>query len=206
MAQFNKMMIMIPVMLAARKLDSEDPGTVKLLRICYGVMQTICVLIVMYAYVTALKVSSNQIIYVPPAPQVCEIIIAFEQYKRALRCGLFICVVRACSASCVLDSPVYTPLYFCDLVYIAIRRPKCQEKVHRNCLQSSSDIDRTFVAGEHTVWDRSDVCPALLQGHDHGIGDPNRHGSTQFVGECVGQSHTDDRRRSEGFDTGKCHF
>jgi len=68
--QFNKMMVMLPVMLAARKLDSEDPKTVHLLRICYGVMQTICVLIVLYTYVLASKVKSDQIIYVPPAPQV----------------------------------------------------------------------------------------------------------------------------------------
>ena len=74
MTQFNKMFVMIPVMLAARKLDSEDPNTVQLLRICYGVMQTICVLLVVYTYVTASKVTTDRIVYVPPPPQVCTVV------------------------------------------------------------------------------------------------------------------------------------
>lgn len=66
MPYFNKMFVMIPVMLAARKLDGDDPATVTRLRIAYGVVQTLCLLIVLYTYVRAQAVTSTKVIYVPP--------------------------------------------------------------------------------------------------------------------------------------------
>lgn len=74
---FNKMFVMVPVMLAARKLDGEDPHIVQLLRIAYGVMQLICTVIVVYTYLTARTVATasthrDRIVYVPAAPQVSE--------------------------------------------------------------------------------------------------------------------------------------
>ena len=67
----NKLIIMLPVMFAARRLDSEDPQTVYWLRIAYGVIQTICLLAVVYTYYRATLVSSLQtVVYVPPPPQV----------------------------------------------------------------------------------------------------------------------------------------
>jgi len=65
---FNKMFVMIPVMLAARKLDAEDPETVHWLRVAYGTMQTICVVVVLYTYLKASSSSSSSsVVYVPAA-------------------------------------------------------------------------------------------------------------------------------------------
>eukprot|EP00529_Nitzschia_sp_RCC80_P028931 CAMPEP_0113497686 /NCGR_PEP_ID=MMETSP0014_2-20120614/30760_1 /TAXON_ID=2857 /ORGANISM="Nitzschia sp." /LENGTH=335 /DNA_ID=CAMNT_0000391637 /DNA_START=183 /DNA_END=1190 /DNA_ORIENTATION=- /assembly_acc=CAM_ASM_000159 len=64
----NKLMIMVPVMLAARKLDAEDPNVVYWLRVAYGSVQTLCVLVVAYTYLQASAVASKkmeQLIYVP---------------------------------------------------------------------------------------------------------------------------------------------
>ncbi|CAB9528399.1 Phosphate transport (Pho88) [Seminavis robusta] len=68
---FNKMFVMLPVMFAARKLDGEDPMVVYYLRIAYGVMQGLCVLVVLYTYLKASSAASqytDRIIYVPPPP------------------------------------------------------------------------------------------------------------------------------------------
>ena len=71
MAGFNKMLIMLPVMFAARKLDSEDPQTVYWLRIAYAVVQTACLLAVAYTYYKAnLATGISNVVYVPPPPQV----------------------------------------------------------------------------------------------------------------------------------------
>lgn len=64
---------MIPVMLAARKLDGEDPMTIYYLRCVYFSVQALIVLLLAFVYVraTAAANSTNgsKIIYVPPAPQ-----------------------------------------------------------------------------------------------------------------------------------------
>lgn len=68
---FNKMFVMLPVMFMARKLDGEDPMVVYYLRIAYGVMQSLCIMIVLYTYLQASTVASkynNRIVYVPPPP------------------------------------------------------------------------------------------------------------------------------------------
>lgn len=70
---FNKMFVMLPVMFAARKLDGEDPMVVNYLRIAYGVMQGICIMVVLYTYLQASSAAAkhtNRIVYVPPAPTV----------------------------------------------------------------------------------------------------------------------------------------
>ena len=64
------MAVMLPVMLLARKLDSEDVNQVQAIRIAYGCIQAICVLVVLYVYYTASSINEKKIIYVPPAPQV----------------------------------------------------------------------------------------------------------------------------------------
>ena len=64
---------MVPVMLAARKLDGEDPMTIYYLRIAYGCIQFLCIMTVLYTYLQASRVSgkfTNKIVYVPPAPTV----------------------------------------------------------------------------------------------------------------------------------------
>ncbi|KAL3923962.1 MAG: hypothetical protein SGILL_001337 [Bacillariaceae sp.] len=68
---FGKLAIMIPVMLAARKIDAEDPTTVQWLRIAYGSVQSLCVLIVLYTYVQASAFASSggkTVVYIPSAP------------------------------------------------------------------------------------------------------------------------------------------
>jgi hypothetical protein len=71
MAGFNKMFIMVPVMLAARKIDGEDPNIVYWLRVAYGTVQLICVLLVVYTYIKASAgASSPTVVYVPQAATV----------------------------------------------------------------------------------------------------------------------------------------
>jgi hypothetical protein len=72
---FNKLFIMVPVMLAARRIDSEDPTTIYWLRLAYGSIQSIIVLIVLYTYVQASalmgKTDANKgLVYVPASPTV----------------------------------------------------------------------------------------------------------------------------------------
>lgn len=75
MASSYKMLVMLPVMFAARKLDGEDPNVIYWLRIAYFSMQSIIVLLVAYTYlqcsIVAGKSSGDKEkkIYVPPAAQ-----------------------------------------------------------------------------------------------------------------------------------------
>ena len=67
---FNKLFVMLPLMLAARNIDGEDPNTVYLLRVAYGAIQLCCALLVIYVYIQASAVAAKGIggvIYVPPA-------------------------------------------------------------------------------------------------------------------------------------------
>lgn len=72
MVQFNKMFVMLPVMLMARKLDSEDPKIIYWLRVAYAVVQFLYVLIVGYTYVQASTTAKgdDRVVYVPPATMV----------------------------------------------------------------------------------------------------------------------------------------
>mmetsp|Transcript_7869 Transcript_7869/g.12328 ORF Transcript_7869/g.12328 Transcript_7869/m.12328 type:complete len:351 (-) Transcript_7869:115-1167(-) len=70
---FNKMFVMLPVMLAARKLDGEDPNIVFLLRCCYGAVQACALLLILFvnmkAATAAADKANNVKIYVAPPPQ-----------------------------------------------------------------------------------------------------------------------------------------
>lgn len=70
---FNKMFVMLPVMLAARKLDGEDQNIIFLLRCLYGAVQTIALLVVLFVYHQARTAASDKsndvVIYVPPPLQ-----------------------------------------------------------------------------------------------------------------------------------------
>lgn len=71
--KFNKMFVMIPVMLAARKIPSEDPDIIYWLRIAYTIVQCICVFVVGYTYIQATasaKSMADKVIYVPPPAMV----------------------------------------------------------------------------------------------------------------------------------------
>ena len=71
---FNKLFVMLPVMLAARRIDGENPSNVYWLRVAYGVSQLCCVIVVLYSYVQAQAAagSIHRTIYVPPKPEVRE--------------------------------------------------------------------------------------------------------------------------------------
>lgn len=72
MANSYKMLVMLPVMFAARKLDGEDPNVIYWLRVAYFSMQSIIVLIVLFTYLqvmSAAKGNQNKTVYVPPAAQ-----------------------------------------------------------------------------------------------------------------------------------------
>ena len=74
---FNKMFVMLPVMLAARKLDGEDPQIVFLIRVAYAVMQTCCLVAVLWTFfqVQSVRHSNTTIVYVPAAPQVSVVFV-----------------------------------------------------------------------------------------------------------------------------------
>lgn len=81
---------MVPVMLLARKIDSEDPVMVYRIRMAYAIVQVVSVLVVLYTYVVARSAAfskkndhANQIIYVPPPATVRMCIYAST---RALHC------------------------------------------------------------------------------------------------------------------------
>lgn len=86
---FNKMFVMVPVMLAARKLDGEDPEIVFLLRCVYGAVQAVAILFVLFTYVKATAAANDTgnagiKIYVPPPPQPFADPNAKKQYQEKL--------------------------------------------------------------------------------------------------------------------------
>ena len=62
-------------MLAARRLDGEDPKVVLYLRCAYAAVQCVAVIVILFVYYKAnlaAKDKANAVkIYVPPPPQVC---------------------------------------------------------------------------------------------------------------------------------------
>lgn len=67
------MFVMLPVMMAARKLDGEDPNIIFMLRCVYGAVQTIAILVTLFIYTKARSAANdrgnNVKIYVSPPPQ-----------------------------------------------------------------------------------------------------------------------------------------
>ena len=72
---FNKVFVMLPVMLAARKIDGEDPNIVYWLRVAYATIQACCTLVVIFTYLQAsaaarMNAATDSTIYVSPPPVV----------------------------------------------------------------------------------------------------------------------------------------
>lgn len=66
----NKLFIMAPLAFAVRKIDAEDPQQIFILRIAYGVVQTICIIIVAYTFIKTSSMSGKGgTIYVAPPAQ-----------------------------------------------------------------------------------------------------------------------------------------
>ena len=83
MVEFNKMFVMLPVMLAARKLDGEDPDIIFLLRCVYGAVQSVSLLFVLFTYFKASAAAGQPgvagvKIYVSPPPQVSVFILIID--------------------------------------------------------------------------------------------------------------------------------
>lgn len=85
MVEFNKMFVMLPLILASRYIDGEDPKVILYLRIAYFSVQSVIVLFTIYTYIQATAAAQgkdDKVIYVPPAPQVC--IVSFHMYLSAM--------------------------------------------------------------------------------------------------------------------------
>ncbi|GMH57546.1 hypothetical protein TrLO_g15228 [Triparma laevis f. longispina] len=69
----GKMFVMLPVMLYARKLDSEDPNTVLLIRVAYGIVQVITFIALGLTYnkLSSLK-DPSQTVYIEKAKSFME--------------------------------------------------------------------------------------------------------------------------------------
>lgn len=79
----NKLFIMAPLALAVRKIDSEDPQQVYILRVVYGVVQALCVIIVAYTFIQASSMSGKgETIYVAPPAQVSLILFSIDLETR----------------------------------------------------------------------------------------------------------------------------
>ena len=161
---FNKMFIMIPVMLAARNLKNDDLNTVYMIRVAYVVVQTICLLLAVYTYIiissiqgnSTVSTGLNRIIYVPAPPQVS---------CRELQAKF---VVHFLSIKFI----------FTFVSVTAIRRSKYdQEEIYRTQVIIPLIIASPIIIGKYSVRYRNDVRLALLQRHDNGIGHTSRDGT-----------------------------
>ena len=83
---FNKLMVMLPLMFAARKLDGEDPQIIFLLRCAYFTVQFFIVLATSYIFLVCYKLSQSKfkdtLMYVAPPPQPLADPNAKVQYKQ----------------------------------------------------------------------------------------------------------------------------
>lgn len=86
MAPPTKMMVMLPLLYFARKLDAEDPNIVFMLRCSYFSVQFFIALAVIYTFLAAQKLAQSKfkdvLIYVAPAPQPFAPPDAKVQYKQ----------------------------------------------------------------------------------------------------------------------------
>ncbi len=87
----NKLVIMLPMMYAVRKLDGEDPNVVFMLRCAYGVVQGLILLAVLYIYMVAKKISESKVkdeeIYAAAPPSVSICVYVFS----GISTGFFMC-------------------------------------------------------------------------------------------------------------------
>ena len=95
----GKMALIVPVMLYARKLDSEDEDVVFQLRVAYGVMQVLCFLVLGYMFSLTLNVSAlpnaSTAVCVPPKPGPFDDPKAKKTYKKSTYGELYVEQVRA---------------------------------------------------------------------------------------------------------------
>jgi hypothetical protein len=187
---FNKLFVMLPVMLAARKIDGEDPNVVYWLRVAYATIQALCVLVVAFTYIQASGAAGKLkgVIYVPPQAVVR---IAFY-YIVVLFCfvgcmhawhdtvlHLLSCVLLTVAHPC--DSRTLLPtLLFYFISFVAIRRSQCQKEIHGKRLWRPRLVHSSILVGKYTLWHLFDGRFAFLQRHGGRFGHSNHHGTTQL--------------------------
>lgn len=110
---FNKMFVMLPVMLAARKLDGEDPNIVYMLRIAYFSVQCCVILLVAYVFVQAGAFKGqDQVIYVPPPETPFADPNAKKKYTKAILGAHIVSTARSLLMSTVFGFCLTTGLHF----------------------------------------------------------------------------------------------
>jgi hypothetical protein len=116
MAGFNKMFVMVPVMLAARKLDGEDPTVIYWLRVAYFSVQALVIILVAYTYIQATKIAAKQgndrIVYIPPAPSPFADPNAKKKYTEIVYSKHILSTARSLLASTLFGIALTTGLHF----------------------------------------------------------------------------------------------
>lgn len=140
---FNKMFVMLPVMMAARKLDGEDPNIVFLLRCLYGGVQTIALLLVLFTYAKASaagKDKDNAVkIYVTPAPQPFADPNAKAQYQEKILGDHLVSTARSLIGSTIFGICMTAGLHVWKgmIVGLAIQSIMCPFNLAENAVVSA---------------------------------------------------------------------
>lgn len=160
---FNKMFVMLPVMMAARKLDGEDPNIVFLLRCCYGAVQAFALLLVLFinikANAAAADKANNVKIYVTPPPQPFADPNAKTSYQEKLLSAHILSVARGMISSTIMGICMTVGLHYYKgmIVGLAIQSVMTPFNLAENALVSAlifkgglSNIKEKRIFGEKT--------------------------------------------------------
>lgn len=160
---FNKMFVMLPVMMAARKLDGEDPNIVFLLRCCYGAVQACALLLILFinikAGAAAADKANNVKIYVAPPAQPFAAPDAKTSYQEKLLSDHILSVARGMISSTVMGIGMTVGLHYYKgmIVGLAIQSIMTPFNLAENALVSAlifkgglSNIKEKRVFGEKT--------------------------------------------------------
>lgn len=160
---FNKMFVMLPVMMAARKLDGEDPNIIFLLRCCYGAVQACALLLILFinmkANAAAADKANNVKIYVAPPPQPFADPDAKTSYQEKLLNEHILSVARGMISSTAMGICMTVGLHYYKgmIVGLAIQSIMTPFNLAENALVSAlffkgglSDIKQKRVFGEKT--------------------------------------------------------
>lgn len=134
---------MLPVMLAARKLDGEDPKVVLYLRCVYAAVQTVAVFIVLFIYFKANAASKNSAnavkIYVSPPPQPFADPNAKKQYQEKILGDHLASTARSLVGSTLFQIVMTVGLHIWKgmIVSLAIQSIMCPFNLAENPLVSA---------------------------------------------------------------------
>jgi len=138
------MFIMLPVMLAARKIDGEDPNIVFMLRALYGAVQAVAVLVVLFIYTKAAaaadeKANEGVTIYVPPPPVPFEDPNAKKKYQEKSLTTHLVTTARSLVGSTLFGIVMTVGLHMWKgmIVGLAIQSIMCPFNLAENPLVSA---------------------------------------------------------------------